>query len=311
MSYYLGIDLGGTRIKIGLSDDYQLIEIQNVKASREKGFQYNMKIIVEAAVGMCSENEISQYDINSIGFAFPGLVNSKAKKVIATNAKYNDAVGFDWDKWAKENFGAAIYLENDARMACIGEWRHGAGVPYTDLIVITLGTGIGTAVVMDNKLLKGKHFQAGNLGGHFSVNYDGRLCTCGNRGCVEAEASTVVLKQLVSNHPDFSTSKLVNLEEISFNNLFELADHDKVALDVRNQCLDIWSAAVISYIHAFDSEAVILVGGIMNSKDVILPYIEEKVNELAWTPWGKVAILSADLNDSAGVIGALHMAQKI
>jgi len=310
MNYYLGIDLGGTRIKIGLSTDNKLIEIQNVKARRDLCFQYNMKVIVEVAVHMCIENEISQYDITSIGFGFPGLVNSKTKKVIATNEKYNDVIDFNWDLWAKENFGASIYLENDARMACIGEWKIGAGKPYTDFILITLGTGIGTAVVMDNRLLVGKHYQAGNLGGHFSINYDGRLCTCGNRGCVEAEASSDVLKELVVNHSEFKNSLLADVEDINFNCIFQFAEKDKVALDVRNHCMDVWSAAIISYIHAFDLEAVILVGGIMNSKEVILPYIKEKVYNMAWTPWGKVKILCGELNNSAGVNGAILMAKE-
>ena len=310
MEYYLGVDLGGTRIKIGLSGKGQLIEISSISACRQQSFLYNIDILEKEVDRICKKNSISQYDIEGIGFAFPGLVNSRDKKVISTNAKYNDAINFDWDKWAYEKFGARIYLENDARMACMGEWKNGAGTPYSDLVVITLGTGIGTAVVMNNQLLRGKHFQAGNLGGHFSINYDGRMCTCGNRGCVEAEASTVVLKQLIEEHSDTGQSALSKMDSVGFDDIFKLALKDKVALDIRNHCLDVWAAAIISYIHAFDPEAVILVGGVMNSKDIIIPYIKQRVDKLSWTPWGNVEILSAELNDNAGVNGAILMAEK-
>src|SRR5690606_31451871 len=159
------------------------------------------------------------------------------------------------------------------------------------------------------KLMIGKHFQAGNLGGHFSVNSTGTVCACGNRGCVETEAATNALGRLAKIHPDYKSSALKDMDNIDFASIFQLSQMDKVAMDIRNHCMDIWSVAVVNYIHAYDPEAVIIVGGVMNSKETILPYIRKKVSELAWTPWGEVEILSSELNDIAGVHGALMMAK--
>ncbi|MCG2462363.1 ROK family protein [Flavobacteriaceae bacterium F89] len=310
MAYFVGIDLGGTRIKIALGDDKRILITRNVKARKELSFMSNIRIIEDTIKVICEEQKIMFMDISSIGFSFPSLVNNELKKVISTNDKFNDAKEFDWVEWSKSTFGAYISLENDARMACYGEWKSGAGRPFTDFVMMTLGTGVGTAVIMDGNPLVGKHFQAGNLGGHLTVDYAGALCSCGNRGCVEAEASSTALKRLVETHPKILESELKNRSKIDFATIFDLAESDLVALEIRDHCLDVWSAAIVNYIHAYDPEAIIISGGIMNSKKIILPYLREKVGGLAWSPWGHVAILSSELNDNAGVNGAFLMAKN-
>ena len=95
----------------------------------------------------------------------------------------------------KQNWNVDFFIDNDARLAAVGEWKYGAGKDTDNLVVMTIGTGIGTSVIMNGKLLRGKHFQAGCLGGHFSVKYNGSMCTCGNSGCVEAYASTWSFKR--------------------------------------------------------------------------------------------------------------------
>ncbi len=116
------------------------------------------------------------------------------------------------------------------------------------------------------ELLIGKHFQAGNLGGHFVVKHNGALCTCGNIGCMEAEASTWRLPTLLKEHPGFNQSAIRNEEVLDFRALFHYAgNNDRVAREVLDYCLSAWAAGIITMIHAFDPEMIILSGGIMNS----------------------------------------------
>ena len=174
--------------------------------------------------------------------------------------------------------------------------------------MMSIGTGIGSAVLIDGQLLKGKHFQAGNLGGHFTVNHKGATCTCGNIGCVEAEASTWRLPSLLKEHPEFDQSAMKNEKVLDFKALFYFAGNgDQVAKEVLEHCLSVWSAGVISLIHAFDPELIILSGGIMKSVSVFLPLLQEKVNQLAWTPWGKVKLIEARYPDSAALYGADYL----
>jgi glucokinase len=112
-------------------------------------------------------NQVQKEDVLGIGFSFAGLVDSVANRILSTNQKYDDGPETDLVGWAREKWNWPLFALNDARMALLGEWQHGAGKGCTDLVMITLGTGIGSAVLVGEELLKGKHFQAGNLGGHF------------------------------------------------------------------------------------------------------------------------------------------------
>lgn len=302
---YIGIDLGGTRIKIALIEDYKLIDTHIIFAKSLNGLAAHLDLIDVEIGRLLSSHSVSS--LEGISMAFPGLVNPVTKRVLSTNKKYDDARGLDIGGHYEKKWACPFVIDNDARMATVGEWKLGAGVGCDDLVMVTLGTGIGTSAVIQGQLLRGKHFQAGCLGGHFTVNYNGKLCTCGNVGCVEAEASTRSLSCLVHYHKNFPQSSLNNAEEIDFYNLFMAARKgDMVAKEIRDHCLKIWSAAVISFIHAYDPEQVIIGGGILNSADDIIPVIREEVEKKAWTPWGKVAVKKSELGDYAGVLGGIY-----
>lgn len=302
---YIGIDLGGTRIKIALIENYKLIDTQILPAKSLNGLAAHFDLIDIEIGRLLRSHSVSS--LEGISLAFPGLVNPVAKIVLSTNKKYDDACDLDIEGYYEKKWACPFAIDNDARMATVGEWKLGSGKGCDDLVMVTLGTGIGTSIVIQGQLLRGKHFQAGCLGGHFVVSYNGKLCTCGNVGCVEAEASSRTLSCLVHNHEKFHRSSLYNLEEIDFYNLFVAARKgDIVAKEIKNHCLQIWSAAIITYIHAYDPEQVIIGGGILNSADDIIPVIQEEVAKKAWTPWGKVVVKKSELGDYAGVLGAVY-----
>ncbi len=302
--FTVAIDLGGTIIKIGLLRNGQLIDRKEIRAESASGLKVQLPALEIIINKILQSNQISINHVLGIGFSFAGLVDSSKNQIISTNQKYDDAPDIDLTGWAKETWNWPLFAENDARMALLGEWRFGAGKECSDLVMVTLGTGIGSAVLIDGQLLKGKHFQAGNLGGHFTVNHKGTKCTCGNIGCVEAEASTWRLPSLLKEHPEFSKSSIKDLELLEFQALFYHAKHgDKVATDILDHCLSAWSAGIITMIHAFDPEMIILSGGIMKSASVILPFLQKRINNLAWTPWGKVRLVEASFPDSAALYG--------
>lgn len=308
MQHTIAIDLGGTIIKIGLLNSGQLIDRREIKARSASGLKPQLSELEIAINGLLESSKIHKEDVSGIGFSFAGLVDSSQNRILSTNQKYEDAPAIDLVGWAREKWNWALFAENDARMALLGEWQCGAGIACSNLVMITIGTGIGSAVLIDGKLLKGKHFQAGNLGGHFVVNHRGTTCTCGNIGCVEAEASTWRLPSLLKEHPGFKNSTIKNEETLDFKALFHHAQSDdQVAKEVLDHCLSAWGAGIITMIHAFDPEIIILSGGIMKSADVLLPVLQEKVNTQAWTPWGKVQLMKAKFPESAALYGADYL----
>jgi glucokinase len=170
--------------------------------------------------------------------------------------------------------------------------------------MVTFGTGIGTAALIAGRLLRGRHGQAGCLGGHLTVRYGGRQCSCGNAGCAEAEASTAFLRAVAEARPEFSTSALAESNPLDYAAVFAAADAgDACAVAVRDHSLLVWGALAVSLIHAYDPERVILGGGIMRSAGTILPWIADYVRRHAHTPWGKVEVRASELGDDAALLG--------
>jgi glucokinase len=306
--YTIAIDLGGTNIKTGLLDRKNLIASTSEKATSGKGLKNNLPLIEKMIDYLLENQKLSTKDLLGIGFSFAGMVDSAHNRVISTNKKYDDAPYLDLPRWAKEKWNLPLYMENDARMALLGEWQHGAGKGYDNIVIVTLGTGIGSAVLIEGKLLRGKHFQAGNLGGHFTINYQGTACTCGNIGCMESEASTWRLPELIRNYPSYHSSSLANEKILDFEALFRnVAKNDSLAVEVLDHCFSVWSAGIITMIHAYDPEIVILSGGIMKSASIILPELQERVDQYAWTAWGKVKLIQAENIETSALYGGDYL----
>ncbi|MEO6705291.1 MAG: ROK family protein [Ginsengibacter sp.] len=302
---YIGIDLGGTRIKIGLLENDNLIASQILPAKSLNGLASHLHLIDAVIEQILNDHSI--LSLEGIAMAFPGLVNPVKKLVLSTNGKYDDAIELNLLEYYQKKWNCPFFIDNDTRMATVAEWKLGAAKGCDDLVMVTFGTGIGTSVVIQGQLLRGKHFQAGCLGGHFTVNYDGKLCTCGNIGCIEAEASSGSLNSLADKNKHFSQSSLNGNGDIDFFRLFmEAKKGDRAAKELKDHCIKVWTAGIISYIHAYDPEQIILGGGILNSADYIIPVIKKNVEKYAWTPWGNVIIKAGQLGDFAGVIGAVY-----
>ncbi|MFI5391957.1 MAG: ROK family protein, partial [Bacteriovoracales bacterium] len=181
----LGIDLGGTKIKLALVNGNEILATTSIDAHSHKGFTANLERLTVEINKLREKN-----DIMGIGLATPGVVDPENLKILAINEKYSDLVGFNIKSWAQESFNLPFVLENDARAALYGEWQYGIGLNCKNVVGITLGTGIGSAAVVDGRMLIGNKFIAGNLGGHMMIDRNGIKCNCGKIGCMEAQSST-------------------------------------------------------------------------------------------------------------------------
>jgi glucokinase len=304
----IAVDLGGTRIKIGITEGGGLISSTLIEAQSAGGIVARLPAVESEISGLLSHAGIALREVRGIGISIPGIVDSEQMRLLSVNAKFADAVGFDFAGWSRERWNLPLVIENDARSALIGEWQYGAGRGYNDLVMVTLGTGIGGAAIIGGQILRGKHFQAGILAGHLTVNVHGSECNCGNTGCVETEASSWRLPDLAARHPLFNSSALSRLERIDYKDLFDLAGKgDALAKELIDQSLDAWSSCVVNMIHAYDPELVILGGGIMRSESLILPAISSRVARHAWTSWGKVKVAAAEQKDFAALLGVSYL----
>jgi glucokinase len=306
----LAVDLGGSHATCALVEDKQILASGTVPADRTNRLKSLLPSLTETLKGI--RGETSSSSLTGVVFSFCGLVDHAHGRILSTNAKFDDAPGLDLVAWCRKELDLPLKLENDARLALLGEWYAGAARECDDVVMITLGTGIGAAAMSQGRLLRGKHSQAGCLGGHLPVDFEGRTCSCGAIGCAEAEASSVSLPDVCRSHPRFSSSRLAADFPITFEKLFcQLAQGDRVAQDVADRCLRVWAANIVGLIHAYDPELIIVGGGVMKSATHILPFLQTYVERHAWTPWGKVRVAAAELGNNAALLGAVPLLQGL
>ena len=304
----LAVDIGGTHANCGVVENDRILVNESVDLAGTTNIRAVLSRVAEVFRRIVTQQFLSFQDFQGIAVGFPGLVDSRIGRVVSTNKKYDDAPEMDFTAWGLDTLGLPLRIENDARMALLGESYAGAARSFGDVVMMTLGTGIGGVAMIEGKLLRGKHAQAGCLGGHIPVLFNGRPCTCGGIGCAEAEASGWSLPGILRDYPGFSESSLAKLRHVGFKELFEAAAlGDKVALAVRDRCLNIWAVDAVALIHAYDPEVIVIGGGVMESANLIVPYIESYVHKYAWTPWGKVQIRPAELANNAALVGAIPL----
>ncbi len=305
------IDLGGTHATCGLVEDDRILASETLDIENAGSLAGILPRLAESLKRLGGGKIPLGEEVSGVAMGLPVIVDFYRGRALGSNGKYVDADKVDLQSWSRESLGLPVFVENDARMALLGEAYAGAGRGFEDIVMITLGTGIGGVAMIEGKLLRGKHAQAGCIGGHLPVRFDGRQCTCGAIGCAEAEASGWALPLLVKEWTGIADSPLHHCENIGFRELFaEAARGDRTACEIRDRCLRVWATVTVGLVHAYDPEIVILGGGVMKSADAIVPYIRSHVQKHAWTPWGKVEVRAAELGDNAALLGAIPMAAQ-
>jgi glucokinase len=297
--------MGGTKIKLGLIHDGNIIAQASLAASSHINLVTRLAGIANKVDELLTANNAAPI---GIGIAFPGIIDNVSYRVLSEYVKYPDAQNVDFSQWALERWNIPVAVENDAKAALIGEWQFGSGKGCNDLVLITLGTGVGSAVMINGKVLSGRNFIAGSLGGHMTINMHGSTCNCGNIGCLETEASTWALANEVNSDSQFFNSSLSKEPDIDFKNLFKhSAEGDLLATQIRDKCLKAWSLGIINLIHAFDPEKIVIGGGIMESHYILLPYIQSMITSHSWVKNNPPELLVATHPQLAGLLGMYHL----
>ena len=312
MAKRIGIDVGGTNVKIALVDDNgKIIYSNSVPTYAKMGYEYTVNNIKQAIRDLMKETNTTPSDIEGIGFDFPGQVDCKTG-VVKLAPNIPGWVNVPIAQMIEDEFHIPTRIDNDVRCAALGELKFGAGRGCENFICITVGTGIGSGIVINGKVVRGATNAAGELG-HIKLQMNGGpICGCGDTGCLEAFASGPAIVAMAQEYikggksTKFREMAAVEGGEITPYMVAKAAEEgDPVAKRIFEIVGEYIGIGLTSVINLLNPERVIIGGGVAESGELLLGPIRKTIKERAMVVAGNaVEIVPAQLGNSAGVIGA-------
>lgn len=309
--YRIGVDLGGTNIAVGVvSEDLKIIGRGKVKTKcprpAEEIFD-DIKVAVDMAL---NDAGVSIDEVVSVGVGTPGSVNKSNGYIeFANNLDFNQVPA---KELLEARIGKPVYLDNDANCAALGEAVAGVGKGVKNFVAITLGTGVGSGIIIDGKIVGGVNYAAGEMG-HTVIVVDGEQCNCGRKGCWEKYSSATALisqtKAAMQEHKESSMWQLVggNIDSVSGRTAFDgMRNGDETAKAVVDKYIHYLAAGVCNIVNALQPEIVCIGGGIGHEGETILAPLRAEVESQRYSVYAskQTKIVSAELGNDAGIFGA-------
>ena len=311
--YRIGIDLGGTNIAVGVVNDrYEIVARRSVPTGAERPAEEVIRDMGDAVEEALRQAGLTAVDCASMGVGAPGACDPQTGVVKrAYNLNWFDVPVC---RMLHQRFGIPVRLGNDANCAALAEVVAGAAVGCQDMVLITLGTGVGSGIISRGKILSGLRGGAGEAG-HMLLVLDGQPCTCGRRGCWEAYASATALirqtRQAALAHPE---SLLAQVEEITGRTAFDAAAQgDAAGKAVVEQYIHYLAVGVANMINIFFPEVIGLSGGVANQGENLLAPLRAAVGPMVFGnayAQKHTRITTCTLGYRAGVIGAALLAKN-
>lgn len=314
MQYRLGIDLGGMSFKIGLVDEnYRIVAYTSAPTNQhERSFEEVIADITACGTRLAEENGVRVQDLAGIGMGSPGCIDqSSGDLLFAGNLNWYDR---PLRKQLETCFGVPVHVGNDADCAIIGETLAGAARGRSNVLMLTLGTGVGGGLILDGRLYAGTKGCGGELG-HVPFVFDGEPCTCGSRGCLEAYASITAFlrcteRAMAENPESMMHTYAAEHGGISGRTAFECAKRgDTAAIAVVDAYTTTVAAGIAGFVNVFRPEIVLIGGGVSAQGAALIDPIREKLSRFTFAserlPAPTVAV--AMLGNDAGIIGAACM----
>lgn len=313
MKYCVGVDIGGTNVAVGIvNENYEIVSKSSIKTLSNRDFTSVINDIATAINSIISETKINSNDILAIGLGCPGSINTETGIVeYANNLNWHNVPIVDILK-EKLVYDIPIHINNDANAHALGEHFAGAGKGSNVSITVTLGTGVGAGIVIDNKLYTGTNFAGAELG-HMVIDYDGKDCTCGRKGCFEAYSSVTGLKAITTMYMNIDkNSQMWDLcdnktENISGRTPYDAyRQGDRAAAAALSEFHGYLASGLTNIINIFQPDTLIVGGGISNEGDNMLNPVREIVSKNVYTRNSdkNTNIVVAKLGNAAGIIGA-------
>ena len=318
MAVHLGIDIGGTNIACGIvNENCEIIARSKVKTNSPRPYAEILADIIHAAELACAEASITPQQLGSIGIGCPGTCNQATGVV-----EYSNNLGFvnaPLRTDIESKFGVPTFLGNDADAAAFGEYCAGAAKGANTAVVITLGTGVGSGIIIDGKIYSGSNYAGGEIG-HTVIVVDGRPCTCGRRGCFEAYSSATGLvnmtREAAGEFPESLMAKMIRQEcKVSARTAYQaMKQGDEAGKSVTDMYVKYLAVGITNVINIFQPDILCIGGGVCNEGDTLLIPLKEAVAEQVYSKRSakNTGIVICSLGNDAGIIGAamLHRSCK-
>ena len=306
---YLGVDIGGTAAKLGLVDEEGRI-ISSVNEYPVKFDDYETPIIetvVKSVRHFMDENNKNFAEIAGIGVSATGGINTKLGIVEGSAGHIKNWEGTNIRSRLESEFGVKTAVLNDANAAALGEMWKGAAIGKENVVVMTIGTGVGGGIIVDSKILLGRKGFAGEIG-HIPVNVDGEDCSCGNKGCIEHYGSTSALVRKVKEAVISGEIKGIEAGKVDGRLIFkEVAAGNDTVKKYVDEWISYISATLVGLVHIFNPEMIILGGGVSRQKELFVDKVRERVLHGVMPNFAiGLTVEAAKLGNDAGIIGAVR-----
>ncbi|WP_238655198.1 ROK family protein [Paenibacillus piscarius] len=316
-TYIIGIDLGGTNIKAGLfNEQFAAVEELTILTEAQEGPAHVLERIRLAVAQLCERGGIGERQITCMGMGIPGLLDpEEGLSVFSPNFPGWEEVHVVNE--LKPYYDFDIYIDNDVRVNLYGEWQQGAGRGYRNLLLLTLGTGLGSGIVHDGKVLYGTTFSAGEIG-HMNMFRQGRPCRCGSSGCLGRYVSAVgMVNTFKEKLQEGRTSVIGNWtehdpERITAKMISEAYDlGDLLAVEVMHETGELLGFGLANVINLLNPELIIIGGGMSAAGDRLLRRVRETADAHALKlSSSHCRIVQAELGSRAGTLGAAVYAHQ-
>ncbi len=308
MSYIFGVDVGGTSVKIGLfTGEGELLTKWSIPTDTGNNGAAILPDIAASILKKAEEKGIKDEEILGVGLGLPGPVDDNGIIRRAVNLHWNDT--FNVEEKLEECFSGRVKVKagNDANVAALGEAWMGAGKGCKNLLMITLGTGIGGGVIINGRVVTGVKGAAGEIGHIYAGEDTEEKCNCGNRGCLEQFASATgmvrLLKKELEEHPDEET--LMKNKPLTAKDMWDaVKEGDRLAERAASKACYILGTGLSVAAGLLNPEMIIIGGGVSMSGDVIMPYIEKGFKDHVFHASADTVFKRATLGNDGGIYGA-------
>ena len=296
----VGVDLGGTKLAVGIVDEAGRILKKHLEPTNpEEGSQ---AILTRISKGI---EQVWQGDIKGIGIGCPGTVDaSRGEVIFAPNLGWR---GVSVGPFIQGEFKLPVVVDNDANAAAVGELKVGGGQGCRNMIYLTVSTGIGAGIIIDGEIYRGFTFRAGEVG-HMVLAPDGPLCSCGNRGCLEAFASGTSIARMAMEAINRGLPTSMRGEVDARMVAASAREGDQLAKEILTSAFRYLSMGIGNLLNIFDPELIIIGGGLSAMGDQLLQPVREGVVHYAWLrEKAKERVVLSKLGQDIGLIGAASL----
>lgn len=309
--YNIGVDIGGTSVKIGIVDNSgNIIDKITFDTKKTNGFDDTVKEIKNHVDFILEKNKINNDDIKTIGFGVPSFISKKGR-VTCVNLGWHDE---DFVNKLKKQFTEyEVYAENDATVAAVAEYKFGSMKDHDVALMLTLGTGVGGGIIINGKCFIG----ANNMGsevGHIVLGENYYDCNCKTNGCFETFCSATAIikygqKLIEEGRKTILTTYIKNIEDLTAKMIFDgYKENDQVCIEVVNRFKSYLSKGIGSLINTLDPSIIALGGGVSKAGDIILDGLKDEVRKnVLYKEHEFGDIVIAKLGNDAGIIGAAFL----